>query len=707
MNFNIFKKIVSKPLIEDIEHQWMNNIFERLVQIFGLLSIIMLIVSIFQDHRRVLLFSLSCLLVFTLSNILLALKKIKYASILTSASLMLLGLYAVFSGDGIHDTAIFLFPPFFLISSFMLDKIFYLLLSFLTLTFLILIGAGELNGYIVNKYSENASSIDIFLLTILGSGTILISFLFSENLYKVLTYAQKNTQNYRRIFNSVGEAILIRDNETGKFIHANDTMISMFGYSADEIPELTIESLCPATDDFSFSSELAHLKDKTVSQQYLFSTVGQKKNGEKFRIEVSLCKTTIDNRERVLIVMRNVEEKRCIEERMQQNEKLAALGRLAGGIAHDFRNQLTGILGCTELLKTEVISKQQLETLNLIIQSAKQSTELTQQLLFFARKGESAFQDIMMNDIVESTIIILRRSSDKRIEIKFTPDLSIPFISGDPGRIQNALLNLCINSRDAMPNGGTLTITVAKTKLNMTDCARLLDPLSPGNYLSVSVADTGGGIPSEYFNNIFEPFFTTKPMGKGTGMGLPTVYGTVRDHGGSIHLQSIKDKGTTFVLYFPLIPDSIKKPNIPKETPERLPVLLPKYKTIVVDDDPVVRLTICKLLNKLGVETTSFSDGISAVEYYAKHHDTVDIVFLDMNMPLINGTDTLKKLRDIKSDFVVFIISGCSESEEFQKISDAKVNGFIKKPFQLHVLSDELQKLSLEQAVAQNYIKST
>jgi PAS domain S-box-containing protein len=694
MDFNIFKKVVSKPDSDDIEHQWMNNIFEHLVQLFALLSLTTLIISIVLDHKRVLIFSLSSLLIFTISSILVVLKKVKYASILTSSSLMLLGIYAIYSGDGIHDTAMFLFPPFFLISSFLLDKSFYLILSFITLSFLALIGAGELNGCIINIFSDKASLIDIFLLIILGSATIMTSFFISENSYKVLTYAQKNAQNYRKIFNSVGEAILIRDNTTGKISYANDSMLSMFGYTEADIPDLDIDKLCPETNDCTLSSNITNLKEKSISQQYLFSSVGQKKNGDTFHIEVSLCKAIIDNRDRILIVIRNVEEKRTIEERMQQNEKLAALGRLAGGIAHDFRNQLTGILGCTELLKTEITSKLQQETLDLIIQSAKQSAELTQQLLFFARKGESAFQNIFMNEIVESTITILRRSFDKRIEITFTPDSKIPLISGDPGRIQNALLNLCINSRDAMPGGGVLAISVFAAKLNMTDCARLVDPISPGNYLGVSVSDTGSGIPSEYFNNIFEPFFTTKPLGKGTGMGLPTVYGTVRDHGGSIHLKSVKNTGTTFILYFPLPPDMQKKVPTTQEKPVSAPRALPKYNTIVVDDDPVVRLTICKLLNKLGIETTAFSDGNTAVEYYSKNSAAIDIVFLDMNMPLINGTDTLKKLRLIKNDLNVFIISGCSDSDEFQKISDAKVTGFIKKPFQLHVLFEELQKLS-------------
>ncbi|HEX2956611.1 MAG TPA: response regulator [Chitinispirillaceae bacterium] len=657
----------------------MNKIFERLVQLFALLAFAMLIISIFLDNKQVLQFALSTFCILTLSNVLLVFKKIKYASLLTSSSLMLVGTYAVYFGDGIHDIAIFLFPPFFLISSYLLDKTFYLILSFLTLSFLVLIGIGELNGYIVTEFSDKASLIDVFVLSILGTATILTSFFISENSYKVLTYAQKNAQNYRKIFNSVSEAILIRDKETGKIVHANESMLSMFGYTQEEVPNLEIDKLCPETTDSTLSSNIAHLEEKNGAQQYLFSSVGQKKNGETFRVEVSFRKAVIDNRDRILIVIRNVEEKRTIEEKMQQNEKLAALGRLAGGIAHDFRNQLTGILGCTELLITETTSKQQLDILNLIIQSAKQSAELTQQLLFFARKGDSAFQNLSMNEIVESTITILRRSIDKRINIKFTPVSTIPLICGDPGRIQNALLNLCINSRDAMPSGGTITIVVFTAKLNMTDCARLVDPLSPGNYLGVSVADTGSGIPSKYFNNIFEPFFTTKPLGKGTGMGLPTVYGTVRDHGGSIHLKSVKDIGTTFILYFPLPAETAKKASDLQEKPLSIPKALPKYKTIVVDDDPVVRLTICKLLNKLGIETIAFSDGMAAIEYYSKHFVAIDIVFLDMNMPLINGTDTLKKLRSIKKDLNVFIISGCSDNDEFHKISDAKVNGFIKK----------------------------
>jgi PAS domain S-box-containing protein len=700
MSFNIFKNIVSKPLIEDIEHQWMNRIFHTIVQTLALLSVLMLTISLIQGHQRVILFSLSCLGIFTLSNILITYNHIKYASMVASASLMILGLYAIMTGDGIHDTAIFLFPPFFLISSFMLNRTFFLILSFLTLAFLALIGLGELNGLIVNKFSFNANLIDIFLLMVLGSATILISSLFSENLFKVLSYAHKNAQNYRKIFNSIGDAILIRDSETGTFVHANETMLSMFGYTAQEVPGLTIEQLCPANEDTSFTSELMHFENKSGEGQRLFSSVAYKKNGDRFRVEVSLSKAMIDDRDRLLIVIRNVEAKRVIEERMQQNEKLAALGRLAGGIAHDFRNQLTGILGCSELLKTEVSSTQQLETLNLIIQSAKHSAELTQQLLFFARKGDSAFQDISMNDIAESTFTMLKRSFDKRIELIFTPNPSVPLIKGDPGRIQNALLNLCINSRDAMPEGGTLTISVFKAALNMTDCALLVDPLSPGNYLALSVSDTGEGIPSENFNNIFEPFFTTKPVGKGTGMGLAAVYGTIREHGGSVSLHSKKNAGTTFVLYFPLIPETPKKPLVQEGPPEMLPEIMPRLKTIVVDDDPIVRLTICKLLNKLGIQTTSFGDGISAVDFYSKHHDSIDIVFLDMNMPLINGTDTLKKLRKIDNDVNVFIISGCSDSEEFQKISEARVSGFIKKPFQLHVLSQEIQKITQQKAVA-------
>jgi len=262
---------------------------------------------------------------------------------------------------------------------------------------------------------------------------------------------------------------------------------------------------------------------------------------------------------RFATIFTDITEKRQLEEQLHQSEKLEAIGQLAGGIAHDFNNQLTGIIGFTDLLKQDIRDLQQQEYLNEIIHGASQAGRLIHQLLTFARKEKKQQRPINIHDVINDVIKILKRSIDKRIKIKLKLYPEKLWTLGDYAQLQSGMLNLGINARDAMPNGGILTLSTMPSKPDN----QIYPDCQDKEFLRVEVIDSGTGIPEEIQKHIFEPFFTTKEVGNGTGLGLATLYGTIKAHNGYVHVHSNEQQGSCFSIYLPLI-----KPNIPEDPVE-------------------------------------------------------------------------------------------------------------------------------------------
>jgi CheY-like chemotaxis protein len=358
-------------------------------------------------------------------------------------------------------------------------------------------------------------------------------------------------------------------------------------------------------------------------------------------------------------------------------------------VAHDFNNQLATIMGCAELVRMSSTDAAVIDEANNIINAARRSSQLTGQLLAFARKGQFQSVPLDVNQLVREVAAIIERSFDRRIVIRQQLAPESVVVMGDPNQIHNALLNLALNSRDAMPDGGELSIATCIKDFDASQTAPRPQELPPGRHVQISVSDTGTGMTKDVMQHLFEPFFTTKPPGKGTGMGLAAVYGTVRNHQGAINVYSEPGHGSTFRLYLPLCA-AVAQPSAQAPSP---PVQQRQKHVLVVDDEPLLCQTAAGLLKALGYGAVSCRGGAEAVAYYRDHWRTVDLVILDMIMPGMSGRETYRELRRINPAVRVLLSSGFSINGEAQAILDEGVQGFLQKPYTVQDLSVIVSKV--------------
>ncbi|MBI5181169.1 MAG: response regulator [Nitrospirae bacterium] len=377
-------------------------------------------------------------------------------------------------------------------------------------------------------------------------------------------------------------------------------------------------------------------------------------------------------------VKRDVTKERHLEEQLRQAQKMEAIGQLTGGIAHDFNNFLTAILGFSGLLQMKADEDKDAQSssyLQNIISAAEKAANMTSSLLAFSRKRIINIRPVILNDIIIGIEKLLQRVITENVEFKTSLTDKGTIIMADAGQIEQVLLNLVANGRDAMPKGGTVFI---KTEIVNIDEAfvRTHGYGKPGAYAALSVSDTGIGLDEKTKERIFEPFFTTKEVGKGTGLGLSIVYGIVRQHNGYIEVNSELGKGTTFNIYLPIIestlePSEAKKKAIPKGGKETI---------LLAEDELEVRRLVKTVLEEFGYKVIEAVDGDDAINRFKENKDEIDIVILDVIMPKKNGREAYNELKNIKPDIKTIFISGYTE--DIIKNEDIVENGFnfIAKP---------------------------
>jgi CheY-like chemotaxis protein len=368
---------------------------------------------------------------------------------------------------------------------------------------------------------------------------------------------------------------------------------------------------------------------------------------------------------------------------------MKAIGELAGGVAHDFNNLLAAILGSTTLLKLGTHPEDRVfQAADLIQRAAERAARLTSQLLGFAKLGKHQNVPVDLHDAIHEIIAFLSRTLDKRIAIRQQLRAEQATAMGDPDQIQQLLLNLTINARDAMPDGGELRFETAVVEFDAEYC-RWHMGATPGTYVMLAVSDTGHGIPREFQDRVFEPFFTTKEQGKGTGMGLAMVYGIVKNHGGTIRLYSEVGHGTTFKAYLPLIAADV--PRAIGTGP--VASLMGRGRILLVDDEPLVRESSTALLQQLGYEVVVAEDGRQAAAYYRDHSREIDLVILDLVMPRWGGRETFHALKAIDPSARVVISTGYGHNEVVQTLLDEGMAGFVPKPYHLRTLTEVLARV--------------
>jgi CheY-like chemotaxis protein len=323
--------------------------------------------------------------------------------------------------------------------------------------------------------------------------------------------------------------------------------------------------------------------------------------------------------------------------------------------------------------------------INMVIDSSKRAADLTQQLLSFVRKGNYKVTKLDMHEVIRSVMGLLRHTVDRRIRIVERLSSSPAIIMGDYVQLQNALLNLGLNSRDAMPQGGELTFTTGIVGPDRKITKGNSEEGQFGRYLQILVSDSGCGMDMQTKLRAFEPFFTTKEAGKGTGLGLASVYGTIKNHNGLIELESELNKGTVFSIYLPLVGNAEALHG--DEAPQ---IRKGSGLVLFIDDEEYMRIMVVKMLTRMGYSTVTCQDGVEAVEYYKLNHAKVDAIIIDMIMPRMGGADCIKILRQINPAARILISSGFNLVSDTQQIISKGIAGFIQKPFEINELSQAL-----------------
>ncbi len=397
--------------------------------------------------------------------------------------------------------------------------------------------------------------------------------------------------------------------------------------------------------------------------------------------------------EGVVLVLRDVTEEQDLQARLRQAQKMEAVGQLAGGIAHDFNNVLASILGIAELLSLRHRNQPEIvESTSIIVDAASRAAGLVRQLLTFSRKNPPQVIPLSIHETVMSTVQLLRRSLDPRILVETQLASRLTAVRGDPSQLQSALLNLAVNARDAMPQGGTLRFLTREVLLDEFEHRRYPECSGPGAYIEVVVEDTGEGIAPETLTRVFEPFFTTKEPGKGTGLGLASVYGTARTHGGFVTADSALGEGSRFSIYLP----ALDAPSVAPSAARAIKLVEPRERSasvdpqlvLIVDDDPLVLRLVEESMRHLGYPTLAFSDGNLAITACREGADRFSLVILDMVMPAPGGDEVFRAIHRLAPDLPVVLLSGYARSELVSDLLREGARGYLAKPFHVSELAE-------------------
>ncbi|MCP4676408.1 MAG: response regulator [Deltaproteobacteria bacterium] len=501
-----------------------------------------------------------------------------------------------------------------------------------------------------------------------------------------------NADLYRMLVEKMNDGIGVTD-RAGTMIYVNDRVCEMLDYTPrqmigrniaefldDENRKILAGQLSPpAAGNYELTwtrkdgSELPTI----ISPKHIFNDDGEYRGG--FAVVTDITERKRDEAERAVL-----------EAQLQQAQKMEAIGRLAGGIAHDINNVLSAIMGSASALGMELSGGSlEADDVENILKACRKGSRLTRDLLGFARKGKYVKESICLNDSVKRIEDLLKHTISKKIAIRTTLFDELDYVEGDLSQIENVLLNVCINAADAMNDQGRLIMTTANTEIGVSAKDSISD-LIPGKYVQVQLADTGTGMDSDTKARAFEPFFTTKPQGKGTGLGLAMVYGVVRNHGGMVTLDSELGKGTVVTIHLPAVERdglaaSSKGPAVvDSQTSGQGCVLL-------VDDEKIVRKSIQSMLARLGYKVIVAKNGGEAIDFFREEKKQIDLVFLDMAMPTIDGSETFAELKAIDPDVKVLLSSGYSKDDKVEKLLALGALGFMQKPFAVAELSKNLQ----------------
>ena len=529
-----------------------------------------------------------------------------------------------------------------------------------------------------------------------------VSFKDISDKKKALRDLVASEDRYRTIASTAQDAIILMDDH-GRIVYWNPAAERIFGYGEGEVLGGDLhELLIPTRFAPEFKKGLARFwasgEGNAIGKVLEMTAV--RKGGEEFPVELAISALPQEEGWWAVGIVRDISERvrektemEALQAQLRHSQKMEAIGTLAGGIAHDFNNILAAIMGYTELALLEVKEGSLRDTLIEVRRASGRAKDLVAHILAFSRQGEMARTSVNVAPIVKETLKMLRASLPTTIEIKQTMEQDIGKILADPTQIHQVLMNLCTNAAHAMREaGGVLEIGLSQVHLDEEPVLRTF-ALAPGNYLRLTVRDTGLGIDSRIIDRIFDPFFTTKTRGEGTGLGLSVVHGIVISHGGAIEVQSLPGQGTSFALYFPVLESvaEIVEAAVSAAPPTG------KERVLFVDDESSLIELGERILVYLGYQVTTRTNSVEALELFRANPEAFDLVITDYTMPNMTGGELAKHILAIRPGMPIVLCTGFSEVFTEEKAQALGIQGYVMKPISIHDLANICRKV-LDQA---------
>ena len=483
------------------------------------------------------------------------------------------------------------------------------------------------------------------------------------------------------------DGAFIFDPETLRHSYVNQGAVRQLGYTREELLDMTAVAFKPEFTEAHCRELLAPMLRGEVGPRH-FTTLHRHKDGHDIPVEINLQYITPkDERPRFIAIARDITERQKHEHLALRSQRLESIGTLAGGVAHDLNNALAPILMGVELLKMQYPKESQI--VDMFETSAKRGADMVRQLLTFAKGAEGERVLIQPRHLVKELENLIKGSFPKNIRLVVKCDPKLPTVLGDATQVHQILLNLCVNARDAMPHGGTLTLEVGCMAVDATYASSIPDA-KPGKYLVLRVRDTGTGIPPEILDRIFDPFFTTKGPDKGTGLGLSTVMGTVKGHSGFLQVYSQLGQGSTFAAYLPAASESSDTEHLTKAAVE----FRGQGETILlVDDEATVREVARAVLRHLNFKPLTATDGADGLIQAAQHRTEIHAIITDLHMPHLDGLAFARAVRRLLPDIPIMVASGRMEDALAEEFKTLGVTSRLDKPFTKVQLAEALKNL--------------
>ncbi len=513
---------------------------------------------------------------------------------------------------------------------------------------------------------------------------------------QALKRAEEREASLGKILDGTLNEIYIFDSESLRFIHANKSALKNLGYAMGELLSMTPADISVNRDREGMEKLVAPLRNGAANKLE-FVGRNQRKDGSTYPLEIHLQRGDFGNRQVFVATALDIapreqaeKERQELADQLRQAQKMEAIGQLAGGVAHDFNNMLQIISGYLELVQND-LSKDagHREKLSHVLKAADRAKSLTRQLLAYSRRQVLHPANLNLNHLIQKLLDMLKRLIGDSIEIHFEPAGDLSSVKADAGQLEQAILNLCVNARDGMPEGGRLTLKTDHVSFTESFCKQ--HPWAKaGRFVRLTVSDTGVGISPEIMDKVFEPFFTTKGVGKGSGLGLSMVYGVFNQQGGMVDVSSELGKGASFKVYLPAVDEKVAS-KLSAERKEKAPK--GRETVLLAEDDRMVRRFVTEVLELAGYQVIAAHDGEQAVELYRTHAAQTNLVIMDVMMPKLNGLKAQEMIQNIDPQVRTILASGYSSETIDPSILENPRTHFIQKPFDLGSLLREVREI--------------